>query len=84
MEDLLLHIRRAADIESQHLEAQRVELQKQHAERIKDLQDEVGMGQNLSPGIEGDLSDHTNKHARFMVDEWVKTYKILVFCAWGR
>jgi hypothetical protein len=49
VEDLLLHIRRAADIESQHLEAQRVELQKQHAERIKDLQDEVGMGQNLSP-----------------------------------
>ncbi|CAL1130652.1 unnamed protein product [Cladocopium goreaui] len=41
VEDLLLHIRRAADIESQHLEAQRVELQKQHAERIKDLQDEV-------------------------------------------
>lgn len=48
VEDLLLHIRRATDIESQHLEAQRVELQKQHAERIKELQDEVGMGQKSS------------------------------------
>eukprot|EP00435_Cladocopium_sp_Y103_P073335 s658_g43.t1 len=41
VEDLLLHIRRATDIESKHLEAHREELQQQHAERIKELQAEV-------------------------------------------
>ena len=39
--DLLLHIRRAADIESQQIEEQRLDFEQRHVEKVKELQAEV-------------------------------------------
>eukprot|EP00438_Fugacium_kawagutii_P009446 Skav202057 [mRNA] locus=scaffold1138:524948:527531:- [translate_table: standard] len=47
-EDLLLQIRRATDIESKHIEQQRLELQSKHAEKIKEMQAEVRRIEDLT------------------------------------